>query len=496
MSETIPERADIRQLRTQAKELLRSLQSGEVLADGVYPSKAKLADAQLLIARKYGFESWPKLVDKVETPVLLEKFKAVIEAGDSVALESLLKGKPALRKRINEPMFTFDTQPIVQASRHPQAGKLLPVLVRYGADPNIRSKWWAGGFSALDGATGKNVDLLVQLGAKFDVWSAAAHGRIDVLRTLLDENPDLVNAPGGDGECPLHFASTPEIAELLIERGADLERRDVDHEGTPLQYQVNNPDVLRVLLRHGAKPDIFTAVALDDVELARQILRDDPAMANARVGEGSFVTNKSNGGHIYCYRLGNHKTPHEVAAERGCRTVLDELLKNVSSARRLIAAAWLEDADLVAQILREHPNVGREIGADARSITDAAQAGRTETVRLLLEAGLDPTTPGMDSGSALHVACWFGHAGTVRLLVDRVPLDLKDANHGSPPLGWATHGSQWCHNAAGDYVLVVETLLTAGADPNAPANSGGTSMLEQAGQREDVKAVLRKFGAT
>ena len=58
---------------------------------------------------------------------------------------------------------------------------------------------------------------------------------MDILRELLDKDPTSVNAPGGDGERPLHFAATAEIAELLIARGADLEQRDVDHEGTPIQ---------------------------------------------------------------------------------------------------------------------------------------------------------------------------------------------------------------------------------------------------------------------
>jgi ankyrin repeat protein len=458
-------------------------------------SGPKLSDAQLLIARKYGFDSWPKLVDKVETPILVEQLKKAIEAGDSAALDKLLRTKPALRRQINEPMFSFDAQPILRASSHPQADQLLPILVRYGADPNIRSKWWAGGFSALDTAKGAAVDVLLSLGAKFDVWSAAGQGRIDVLRELLDRDPASVNAPGGDGERPLHFAATPEIAEILIARGADLEQRDVDHEGTPIQYQVNNSDVLRVLLTHGAKPDIYTAVVLDDVDMARRILKDDPEAVDSIVGKPPFNTKESNGGHIYIYRLGPNKTPHQVAIERGSFVVLEELLKLAPPSRRLVSAAWLEDADGVENMLRSHPNLGAEMGSDARAITDAAQAGKAETVRLLLHAGLDPMAPGMDTGSALHTACWFGYVEVVRLLVDRVPLDSKDQVHGSVPLGWAAHGSQWCRNPKGDYVGVVETLLKAGADPNGPANSTGISMLTQAGLRDDIKEVLRKYGA-
>ena len=485
MSEPIPERADIRQLRIQAKELLRSLPSGE-----------KLANAQLAIARKYGFDSWPKLVEAIETPVLLDRFKTAVYEGDLATLERLLKTKAPLRRHINDPMFDFDSPAVVYASRHPRAEKLLPLLVRHGADPNARTKWWAGGFGALDHASENATEVLANLGAKFDVWSASAKGRIDVLRQLLDDDPVGVNAPGGDGQRPLHVAKTAETAELLIARGADLEQRDTDHESTPIQYHANNPEVLRVLVQQGAKPDIFTAVLLDDVDLAKKILEDDPAAADARAGSAPFVTTKSNGGHIYIYLLGNGKTPAQVAAERGNRAVLDLLTKGTSPVHRLIAASWLEDHDAVDGLLRKYPDLGKKSEADARSITDAAQAGKTETVRLLLKAGFDPCTPGMDSGSALHVACWFGYVEIVDLLVDHVPLNLKDSNHGSPPLGWAAHGSQWCNNPKGDYVAVVEALLGAGADLNSPANSGGTTMIDQAGQREDVKEVFRKYSAT
>ncbi len=495
MSEPIPERADIRQLRIQAKELLRSLQTGESLDDGQILADPKLSDAQRLIARRYGFASWPKLVDQVETPLLVEQFKRAIDAGDAATVEKLLKTKAALRKRINEPMFSFGSQPILQASSNPEARKLLPILVQYGADPNVRSDWWAGSFSALDHAKGKTVDLLLELGAKLDVWSAAKQGRIDELREMLDKDPSSVNAPGGDGQRPLHVAATADVAELLIARGADLEQRDVDHESTPIQYQINNSEIVRVLLRHGAKPDIFTAVVLDDVDLLDRILKEGRDAAAAHVGAPPFVTPNSNGGHIYAYLLGPQKSPFLVAVDRGSKAVLEELQRNFPASRRLGVAAWAEDAAAVSQILREHPGIGKEMGEDARLIADAAQAGKIGTVRLLLEAGVDPNSKGLDSGSALHTACWFGYVEIVKLLIGRVSVELKDDTHGSPPLGWAAHGAHWCRNKKGDYVAVVKTLLAAGADVTAPANSSGDSLLKQAGDREDVKVILREFGA-
>lgn len=495
MSEPIPERADVRQLRTQAKELLQSLQSGETTAEGIDPATAKLADAQRLIARKHGYASWPKLIDEVETPILLAKLAKFVGMGDAEKLENLLKSKPALRKKIDTPIFPFDSPAIVTAAGRDHAEKILPILVKYGADPNVRTSWWAGSFSPLDSAKGKAVDVLLNLGAKFDVWSASAHGRLDVLKDILAKDPSRVNAPGGDGETPLHFASTPEIAEFLIAHGADLERRDIDHESTPIQYQAKKPEIMRVLLRHGAKPDVYTAVVLNDPDLLNQVLADDSEALNSRIGEGRFATTKSQGGHIYDYVFGPNKTPQQVAAETGHMAILNLLLKDASPGRRLASAVWLEDKEEAARILRTHPNIATEMGADARIIADAAQAGKTETVRLLLEAGVDPTVTGFGGGSALHTACWYGQIGPVNLLADVVPLDSLDAHFGSPPLGWATHGSQWCRNPAGDYVGVVERLIQAGADPLAPANRGGDSMLQQAGDREDVKEVLRRYGA-
>ena len=67
----LPVRPDLDQLRHQAKDLLREIRRGDpaALADlaenhpeQVDPGSAKLADAQLVLARSYGVPSWPRLV--------------------------------------------------------------------------------------------------------------------------------------------------------------------------------------------------------------------------------------------------------------------------------------------------------------------------------------------------------------------------------------------------------------------------------------------------
>ena len=66
----LPVRPDLRQLRIQAKELLRAIRRGDPAAvaelreqhpDHVDPATARLADAQLVLARSYGAPSWPRL---------------------------------------------------------------------------------------------------------------------------------------------------------------------------------------------------------------------------------------------------------------------------------------------------------------------------------------------------------------------------------------------------------------------------------------------------
>lgn len=68
-------------------------------------------------------------------------------------------------------------------------------------------------------------DELLAAGLELDVFEAAAVGRTNRLRELLEEDPDLANAWAEDGFQPLGLASFfghVEAARLLVERGADV----------------------------------------------------------------------------------------------------------------------------------------------------------------------------------------------------------------------------------------------------------------------------------
>ena len=92
----------------------------------------------------------------------------------------------------------------------------IDVLLRAGANIRKRSDWWAGSFGVLDDCDPSLVEFLTQRGAELDVHSASRLGMIAKLRELVTADPGVVHARGGDGQTPLHFASTVEVAEFLL----------------------------------------------------------------------------------------------------------------------------------------------------------------------------------------------------------------------------------------------------------------------------------------
>lgn len=83
-SRTLPERPDLRHLKNQAKDLLE--------AGGA----TSLAEAQFKIARKYGFDSWPKLKAHVDSLQEIGELKAAIDANDLHGVQTLMAQNPAL----------------------------------------------------------------------------------------------------------------------------------------------------------------------------------------------------------------------------------------------------------------------------------------------------------------------------------------------------------------------------------------------------------------
>jgi ankyrin repeat protein len=124
--------------------------------------------------------------------------------------------------------------------------------------------------------------------AELSLFEAAAFGRCDRLRAILDDDPAQTAAVAVDGFTALHlavYAREEEAARVLIERGADVNRRSegeiarVPPLGTAAF--VRSTPLARLLLDAGADIDgqgeggftaLHSAAQAGDAELVRLLL--------------------------------------------------------------------------------------------------------------------------------------------------------------------------------------------------------------------------------
>ncbi len=423
----------------------------------------------------------------------LKAFRDAVSRGDVTTVQRLL-GLPHVRERVNAPQFEFGQRAAhIAATRAP----LLEVLIAAGADLNLKSDWENGPFTVLDNASEETARFLLSRGAKLTANAAARLGWIVELRQLLADDPALVHARGGDGKQPLHDAATVAIADVLLDGGADVNARCIDHKSTPAQYALaERPEVCRRLLERGASADIFMPARLGDVALATRVLAFDPQAIAARINEPGYAPVPPL--HIYCWRLGFGLAPHDVALKFGHRAVYDLLVHRSSPHVRFINTVLAGDEAGARAFIDEDPSMLASLTpADHSRLAHAIFDGRREAAHLMLRLGFDETAGGVDGGTALHAASWMGDVELVEVILQRgrVAVESRDPVHLSTPLGWAAFGSVHRRARAGDYSAVVDRLVADGADIHAPGNGEPLSLIAMAKGNPGVQATLRKHGA-
>lgn len=480
---SLPSRPDLAQQKKLAKELLESFASGDAEAlarvRSELPDKQKitLADAQFVLAREYGFENWAALKQHIEargndkrSPE--ERMHDAFSRHDANTVRALFEKHPSLRQRINEPLFAFDSPAIVAYAKDPA---MVDVLLDFGADPNRRSDWWAGGFHALYSATGAVADRLIAAGAIPDACAAAHLDRVELLSRMIAEDPARVHERGGDGQTPLHFAVSRAVVDLLLDAGADIDARDVDHRSTAAEWMLEQKrgagrfDLARYLADRGASVDIFLAAALGLSDKARTMLRDNPKLLDFRIGDGDYSERPPSSYHIYMWTIGDGRSPLDVAAQFEQPDTVAAMLEFASPLQRLLLACRRADEASARALLRETPGIIESMTTgDHRAITNAAWNGDARAVALMSDLGFDPRTEGHDGGTALHCAAWQGSVDTVAVLLRRLEarelIPIKDSHYGATPLGWCVHGSRF-GNTSHDHAGVARLLLEAGARP-------------------------------
>jgi hypothetical protein len=316
----------------------------------------------------------------------------------------------------------------------------------------------------------------MERGAVVDTHAAARLGMFAKLRELVLADSTATGARGAHGQTALHFASSVEIAQFLLEHGADIDARDLQNESMPAQHMLrvvqaryyprDRQEIARYLVARGCRTDILMAAALGDLQLVRRHLDADPACIRTRVDETYFPKQDSRSeGTIYIHIFGQRKTPHQAARDFGHEEVFEFLMERSPEDVKLAQACELGDESVFRALLAARPYLMETLSDDdRRRLPDAAQGNNTAAVRLMLAAGWPVDATGEYDLTPLAWAAWHGNAEMVREILRYGPqLELRNS-HEITALGSALHGSEnsW-HRQTGDYAAAVEALIDAGA---------------------------------
>jgi ankyrin repeat protein len=254
------EHPDLDQLKRQAKELLAAFQAGQpvITAEvnahyrGADAATFALHDAQLVIARAYGFDSWPTLKAYVDG-VTVAGLADAVRAGDIGTVRAMLAARPELAHMDMAEDNEHRALHYAVLARDPE---MVHVLMEYGADP-FKGIWpHRDATSALTIAIDRgydqivviinealqrrsaeeaarrpnpvgdvpNVDMSSPLMARLIPAMTEGNDESAVL-SCLEEDPRLIRGHNGDGWTMLHQASLMlfiDVARWLIDHGADV----------------------------------------------------------------------------------------------------------------------------------------------------------------------------------------------------------------------------------------------------------------------------------
>ena len=407
------------------------------------------------------------------------EFVRAVKAQDAAKVRTLLTNTPALRGHIDRPLFHFGSQAIINAKENRE---MVGTLLEFGANINARSDWWAGGFGVLDETNPEQAAWLIERGAIVDIHAAAGLGMLDTVKEWLARDPSLVHAPGGDGQRPLHFARTTAIIDVLLDHGADINARDVDHQSTAAQYKVRDAALCRHLIARGAEVDIFMATALQDRALVERVLAADPGAITARIGKPGYAPVPP--GHIYQWKLGDAgASVLLVAAKYGGPEVSDLLFGRSPIKERFLFACLKADEASASKALAARPGLLKELTVDDQAqLGEAASSNALPAVTLMLKLGFDVNTRAGEGFTPVASAALRGLVEIVRtLMAHGADVEIRN-DYGGTALGSCQWGSLNFCNPDGNYPACAEALL-----------QGGATLIDPHFGSQDVQTVLRRY---
>ena len=468
----------------EALDLLRRLHPrGDALAAD--PAQLQLADAQLALARAYGFASWPRLREHIELVTPWRRTPHRVGARPDLADELLrlacLTYGADNRQRPDQAAGLL--------AEHPElAGASLATAAATGDVTEVTRHLHPAAVNAETGPFGWPPLLYLSYGRLSD--EPPERNSLVCARLLLDAGADpnagylweglappftaLTGAFGGGedrhNQPPHQHAHA--LARLLLEAGAD------PNDGQTLYNRMfeESDDHLRLLFDYGlgrGDGGPWRRRLGDAQQRPAEMLGDQLIWAAAqgrteRVAvllAGGVDPNSISDGHPThegrtAYAWARHTGSTEMATllrAAGAREPEQEL----DAVDRFLAAALAGDAESVRRADPALRDAARQRRPGA--VGQAVDLRRPDAVRILVEAGFD--VHGSGGVTPLHEAAYAGDLAMAQLLVTLGADPVRpDPEHRSTPLGWAEHA----HAAeVADYLRTVSA-----ASPATPTSAG------------------------
>ena len=396
----LPPNPSLEHLQSQAKQLLKSHKEGSLEArqriQSFFPKLSDatdteiqnaafgLQDAQLVIAREYGFASWTRLKEEVRhqeqiaagTPakdLLFQILRApdltqadIQQADELLTTDPLLvsvkdaEGRTPLEALASRGLINFGKERWYRPIRH-----LYDLFREHGAATNVVTAVLMDDREYVETSIRNNPAVLKQRFDRSRTWSgisllaiAAGCDRIEIAKILIETDPSLVTAGQSEGNAPMDLLVKPWHHSAL-----DVEPRKPFYN---------------LLVENGAVPDLAAAIIMDDEERVVAYISDDPKLL-----EQQFVC-----GNRMLFR------PIEIAAAYGKDSILD-LLCNLATEEDVDITKDLASALTQTFALDVTERLLEATKPDASVLTNAlafaCEVYQPEKVRLLLKYGADPS---------------------------------------------------------------------------------------------------------
>ena len=280
----LPARPSLEFLRKLAKDRLADMRRTD--------PDAQLATALLAVAHDHGFSSWRALKAEIDSRHATqdEAWFAAVKKSDVDAVRAFVRKDPGSIDRRDAP---HDATALHFAATC-GATEIVRLLLDAGADPQARDE---SGLGVLHWMTfhrppgdvpADTLSLLLERGARHDIFSAIALGDPGVVRAVGEQDPEALDcrlSRRHHGQTPLHFAiarARLDLLPLLIDLGADVAA--TDHNGqTPLEFAMlrNDGAAIAALRAAGApapKPASASNARATVADLARSVQTATPVV--------------------------------------------------------------------------------------------------------------------------------------------------------------------------------------------------------------------------